>query len=183
MNWRLRQPHNSEDRQDYRSWITLIGFMAAAMLTICGSILFVLNTINAFIEEDTGYVSSYRTGDVWHIAVPGSLSSVSLQEPGGAKHAVPVSDGRAVFRGELAGFYKLTGGADDAPLGEFAANLSDPEESRIAPQKELVLGGKKATAVSVAKASLKSEVWIYLLLAVMGISLIEWITYHRRVTV
>jgi len=145
--------------------------------------LFVLNTINAFIEEDTGYVSSYRTGDVWHIAVPGSLSTVSLLEPGGAKHAVPVSDGRAVFRGELAGFYKLSGGADDAPLGEFAANLSDLEESRIAPQKELILAGKKASAVSVATVSLRSDVWIYLLLAVLGVSLIEWITYHRRVTV
>jgi hypothetical protein len=145
--------------------------------------LFVLNTINAFIEEDTGYVSSYRTGDVWHIAVPGSLSTVNLLEPGGAKHAVPVSDGRAVFRGELAGFYKLSGGADDAPLGEFAANLSDPDESRIAPQKELVLAGKKAAAVSASQVSLHSEVWIYLLLAVLAISLIEWITYHRRVTV
>jgi hypothetical protein len=145
--------------------------------------LFVLNTINAFIEEDTGYVSSYRTGDVWHIAVPGSLSTVSLLEPGGAKHAVPVSDGRAVFRGELAGFYKLSGGADDAPLGEFAANLSDLEESRIAPQKELVLAGKKASAVSVATVSLKSDLWIYLLLAVACGSLVEWITYHRRVTV
>jgi hypothetical protein len=145
--------------------------------------LFVLNTINAFIEEDTGYVSSFRTGDVWHIAVPGSLSTVSLLEPGGAKHAVPVSDGRAVFRGELAGFYKLTGGADDAPLGEFAANLSDPEESRIAPQKELVLAGKKASAVSVATVSLKSDLWVYLLLAVIGVSLLEWVTYHRRVTV
>jgi len=145
--------------------------------------LFVLNTINAFIEEDTGYVSSYRTGDVWHVAVPGSLSTVSLLEPGGAKHAVPVSDGRAVFRGELAGFYKLSGGVDDAPLGEFAANLSDLEESRIAPQKELVLAGKKATAVSVAKVSLKSDVWIYLLLAVALVSLVEWVTYHRRVTV
>jgi hypothetical protein len=145
--------------------------------------LFVLNTINAFIEEDTGYVSSYRTGDVWHIAVPGSLNTVSLLEPGGAKHAVPVSDGRAVFRGEQAGFYKLSGGADDAPLGEFAANLSDLEESRILPQKELVLAGKKAGAVAIAKVSLKSDVWIYLLLAVIGVSLIEWITYHRRVTV
>jgi hypothetical protein len=145
--------------------------------------LFVLNSINAFIEEDTGYVSSYRTGDVWHIAVPGSLSSVSLLEPGGAKHAVPVSDGRAVFRGEQAGFYKLTGGQDDAVLGEFAANLSDLEESRIAPAKELLLAGKKASAVSVAAASLKSDVWIYLLLAVIAVSLIEWITYHRRVTV
>ena len=145
--------------------------------------LFVLNSINAFIEEDTGYVSSFRTGDVWHIAVPGSLSTVNLLEPGGAKHAVPVSDGRAVFRGEVAGFYKLTGGADDAPLGEFAANLSDLDESRIAPKKELVLAGKKATAVAVAAVSLRSEVWIYLLLGVIGISLVEWITYHRRVTV
>jgi hypothetical protein len=145
--------------------------------------LFVLNTINAFIEEDTGYVSSFRTGDVWHVAVPGSLNTVNLLEPGGAKHAVPVSDGRAVFRGELAGFYKLSGGADDAPLGEFAANLSDLEESRILPQKELVLAGKKAAAVSIATVSLKSEVWIYLLLAVIAISVLEWVTYHRRVTV
>jgi hypothetical protein len=145
--------------------------------------LFVLNSINAFIEEDTGYVSSYRTGDVWHIAVPGSLSAVSLLEPGGAKHAVPVSDGRAVFRGEQAGFYKLTGGQDEAVLSEFAANLSDLDESRIAPSKELLLAGKKASAVSVAAASLKSDVWIYLLMAVIAISLIEWITYHRRVTV
>ena len=128
-------------------------------------------------------MSSYRTGEVWHVAVPGSLRAVNLVEPGGAKHAVPVSDGRAVFRGEQAGFYKLRGGADDAVLGEFAANLSDLEESRIAPKKDLVLAGKKAGAVSVAAASLKSEVWIYLLLAVIAVSTIEWITYHRRVTV
>jgi hypothetical protein len=118
-----------------------------------------------------------------HIAVPGSLSTVSLLEPRGAKHAVPVSDGSAVFRGELAGFYKLSGGADDAPLGEFAANLSDLEESRIAPQKELVLAGKKASAVSASTVSLNRDLWIYLLLAVIAVSLVEWITYHRRVTV
>ncbi|HEY6080527.1 MAG TPA: VWA domain-containing protein [Polyangiaceae bacterium] len=145
--------------------------------------LFVLNTINAFVEEDTGYVSSYRTGEVWRIAVPGSLASVSLLQPGGAKIAVPVSDGRAVYRGEHAGFYKLSGGPDDAPLGEFAANLSDLEESRIAPRKELVLAGKPASAVAIAPVSFKSDLWIYLLLAVIGISLVEWITYHRRVTV
>lgn len=145
--------------------------------------LFVLNAINAFVEEDTGYVSSYRTGEVWRIGVPGSLGSVNLLEPGGSKHTVPVSEGRAVFRGEQAGFYKLSGGTDDAPLGEFAANLSDLEESRIAPQPELLLGGKKAPRVSVAAASLTSDVWIYLLLAVIAVSVIEWITYHRRVTV
>jgi hypothetical protein len=145
--------------------------------------LFVLNSINAFVEEDTGYVSSFRTGEVWRVAVPGSLGSVSLLEPGGAKHVVPVSDGRAVFRGELAGFYKLSGGPDDALLSEFAANLSDYAESRIEPHKQLLLAGKPATPVAVAPASFKSEVWIYLLLAVIAVSLVEWITYHRRVTV
>jgi hypothetical protein len=145
--------------------------------------LFVLNSINTFVEEDTGYVSSYRTGEIWRIAVPGSLGTVNLLEPGGVKHSVPVSDGRAVFRGELAGFYKLSGGSDDAALGEFAANLSDLQESRIAPQKELLVAGKKASAVSVAPANLRSEIWIYLLLAVIAVSLVEWITYHRRVTV
>lgn len=145
--------------------------------------LLVLNTINAFLEEDTGYVSSYRTGEIWRIAVPGSLTTVNLQDPLGVKHAVPVSDGRAVFRGELAGFYKIFGGPDAALLGEFAANLSDLDESRIAPQQELTLAGKKATAVSISQASLKSEVWIYLLLAVLLVSVLEWVTYHRRLTV
>ncbi len=145
--------------------------------------LFVLNSINAFIEEDSGYVSSYRTGEVWRVAVPGSLDSVNLLDPSGAKHSVPVSDGRAVFRGESAGFYKLTGGAEDAVLAEFAANLSDLEESRIAPKRELVLSGKKASAVTIAPVSLKSDLWIYLLLAVIAVSVVEWITYHRRVTV
>lgn len=50
MNWRPRLPHNnppdSEDGQDHVSWLTLICFMAASMLTICASILFVLNTVN-----------------------------------------------------------------------------------------------------------------------------------------
>ena len=170
------------ERVEARGKHLLIWFSGDLVLRIAWP-LFVLNSINAFVEEDTGYVSSYRTGEVWRIAVPGSLSSVNLLEPSGAKHAVPVSDGRAVFRGEQAGFYKLTGGSDDAPLGEFAANLSDLEESRIAPQKELVLAGKKATAVSVSTASLRSDIWIYLLLGVIAISLVEWITYHRRVTV
>jgi hypothetical protein len=145
--------------------------------------LFVLNAINAFIEEDTGYVSSFRTGDVWRVAVPGSLTNVTLRDPRGVSHVVPVSDGRAVYRGELAGFYKLTGGADDATLGEFAANLSDLEESRIKPRQELVLAGQKASRVSVAAVSLHSDVWVYLLLAVVVLSVAEWITYHRRVTV
>ncbi len=53
-------PHNSEDRQDRRSWVTLICFMAASMLTICGSILFVLNTID--FGPDVGDIVRFQAG-------------------------------------------------------------------------------------------------------------------------
>jgi Ca-activated chloride channel homolog len=146
--------------------------------------LFVLNAINAFIEEDTGYISSFRTGEVWRIPAPSSVDSATVTDPRGAQHIVPVKEGRAVYLGEQAGFYKLTAGSgSDAVTTEFAANLSDLAESRITPLKELSLGQKKAAPVSIGAPGSKRELWVYLLAAVVALSVVEWITYHRRVTV
>lgn len=146
--------------------------------------LFVLNTINAFVEEDTSYVSSFRTGEVWRIPAPSSADSATVSDPHGGQHVVPVKEGRAVYLGEEAGFYKLSAGVGtDAVSSEFAANLSDLAESRITPQGELAIGQKKAAAVAIGTPGSKHELWVYLLAAVLGLSLIEWITYHRRITV
>jgi len=146
--------------------------------------LFVLNSINAFVEEDTSYVSSFRTGEVWRIPSPSSVDSATVIDPRGGRHVVPVKEGRAVYLGEEAGFYKLSAGSGpDAVQSEFAANLSDLEESRISPRRELSIGQKKAAPVSIGVPGSKHELWVYLLAAVIGLSLIEWITYHRRVTV
>jgi hypothetical protein len=146
--------------------------------------LFVLNSINAFVEEDTGYVSSFRTGEVWRIPVPSSAESATVIDPQGAQHTVPVREGRAVYLGEQAGFYKLVAGSGtDATSSEFAANLSDLDESRITPVATLALGTKKAAAVSIGTPGSKREAWVYLLAAVIALSIIEWVTYHRRVTV
>jgi Ca-activated chloride channel family protein len=146
--------------------------------------LFVLNTINAFVEEDTSYVSSFRTGDVWRIPAPSSVDSATVTDPHGALHIVPVKEGRAVFLGEEAGFYKLSAGSgNDAVQSEFAANLSDLAESRITPLTELSIGKKKAAPVNIGAPGSKRQLWVYLLAAVLGLSLIEWVTYHRRITV
>ena len=146
--------------------------------------LLVLNTINSFVEEDTGYVSSFRTGEVWRIPVPSSVDSAIVIDPHGVQHTVPVKEGRAVYLGEDAGFYKLSAGSgSDAVKSEFAANLSDLAESRITPVAQLALGNQKASAVSVGVPGSKREVWVYLLAAVIALSVLEWITYHRRVTV
>jgi len=89
-----------------------------------------------------------------------------------------------VYLGEEAGFYKLRAGTgSDALSSEFAANLSDLAESRITPLRELSLGQKRAAPVSIGAPGSKREIWVYLLAAVLGLSVLEWITYHRRVTV
>jgi hypothetical protein len=146
--------------------------------------LFVLNSINAFVEEDTGYVSSFRTGEVWRVPAPSSADSATVIDPRGVRHTVPVKEGRAVYLGEEAGFYKLIAGSgSDAVTSEFAANLSDLEESHITPAPSLALGNQKASAVSIGAPGSKHELWVYLLAAVVLLSVVEWITYHRRVTV
>ena len=67
--------------------------------------------------------------------------------------------------------------------GAFAANLLDVEESTIEPAKELIIDGKKAGSLSGFQIGVRREIWIYLLLAAILLTLIEWITYHRRITV
>lgn len=177
--------------------------------------LLVLNTINDFVEEDTSYISSFRTGQVWQIPAPSGARSATLKMPDGQTHTVPVKDGRAYFLGQRAGFYELSldpalagaadavGGAPDAGAADrggdgravpergapgsevagFAANLSDPSESAIQPVAELVVDGTKATEPAGFVVGVRREIWIYLLAAVLLITTIEWLTYHRRVTV
>ena len=146
--------------------------------------LFVLNTINDFVEEETGYLSSYRTGEVWRIPAPSGAETAELLLPTGVKQNVSVKEGRAVYLGEHAGFYELSVLAEAGPVRSgFAANLLDLDESHIVPQPKLELGGKRAVAVAGFEPGVRREIWLYLLLAVFVLSLVEWFTYHRRITV
>ena len=150
--------------------------------------LLLLNSINDFLDEDTSYISSYRTGTVWQIPVPADSREALLETPWGSKHTIPVLDGRAMYLGQSSGIYKMRVGGvgeidDSSGFTEFAANLSDIEESTIAPVDTLVVAGITAGAVEGFKVGVRREFWIYLLLAVIAITTVEWITYHRRITV
>jgi hypothetical protein len=146
--------------------------------------LFLLDAINWFTDEDATYLSSFKTGDVWRIPVAGGGSVATLKEPGGRTVQVPVHEGRAVFLGERAGFYELSAGqATGAPTTSFAANLLDATESHIAPASVLAVDGKAAGRVTGFHAGVRREMWIYLLIAAVLLTAIEWATYHRRITV
>jgi hypothetical protein len=146
--------------------------------------LLVLNTINFFIEEDSDYISSFRTGEVWSVPVDATADVATVLMPGGDERRVPVKDGRAVFLGQEAGFYSLTTGEEGAEEKTmFAANLSDPQESAIAPEEELAVGEKKGGEVAGFEIGVRREIWVYLLAAVLLVVALEWLTYHRRITV
>ena len=65
----------------------------------------------------------------------------------------------------------------------FAANLSDPLESAITPREKLEVDGRMAGEVGEFKIGVRREMWIYLLLAVLLVTTLEWLTFHRRITV
>jgi hypothetical protein len=146
--------------------------------------LFLLNTINFFNDEDSSYISSYRTGEVWNIPASTNVKTAKLELPTGAKQTVPIKDGRAVFLGQQAGFYALTlGEGESAETTKFAANLSDPFESAIEPKKELSIGATKSGEVEGFTIGVRRVIWVYLLAGVLAAMAIEWLTYHRRWTV
>ena len=156
--------------------------------------LLLLNSINWFTDEDSQYISSFKTGDVWRVPVISTNGQAKLTQPDKAEVIVPVHEGRAVYLGERAGFYQLSGtqegevGVPDpkAQAGmktAFAANLLDSEESAIEPAKELVIDGRKAGELGGFQIGVRREIWIYLLIAALVLTAVEWITYHRRLTV
>ena len=145
--------------------------------------LLLLNSINFFLEEDSQYISSFHTGQVWSIPADAAAKTAELTLPGGDTQTVPIKNGRAVFLGQHAGFYSLSTeeGSEDDIL--FAANLSDPKESAITPAEELEVNGKKAGEITGFDIGVRRELWVYFLAAVVLITALEWLTYHRRLTV
>jgi hypothetical protein len=142
--------------------------------------LLLLNTIDWFVEDRAGFVSSYETGHAWHIPVPSNDDHVTLVSPHGRSHTLPVIDGRAVHAGVHSGLYTVRTSAGDETI---AANLGPVEETDIAPRDRLEVAGRQAGTVTSSPVALRREFWVYLVFAVVGILLLEWFTYHRRWTV
>ena len=144
--------------------------------------VFMLNTLNELASEDADFLSSYRTGEVWHVPVLTDAERVTLVEPSGDTREVPIQDGRAVLFGDRAGFYTLKD-ESSALRVRFAANLADPEESTIEPASSLTILGKEAQPRPVFEGRARRQPWVWLILAAVLLGSLEWFTFHRRITV
>ena len=142
--------------------------------------ILLLNTIDYFVQESAGFVSSYETGDTWRVPAPADASRVVIVDPDGEEREVPVVEGRAVYAGLHAGFHTLRSEEGEE---RFAANLGPGRESEIAPAEAFAIGAREATPPTRGEVGVRRELWLYLVLLVLGVLCVEWFTYHRRITI
>jgi hypothetical protein len=145
-----------------------------------------MNTLSWYAEQDAGFISSYQTGHPVHLRVPPPADGASGGEtarvcgPDGCRD-VAVHAGEAVFVPARAGFYQVTAGAARTVV---AANSGSALESIIEPAESVAVGGRRAaTRPPELHATVGGQIWLWLLMAAVAIVLLEWLTYHRRVTV
>ena len=126
--------------------------------------------------------SALHTGEPLVIPPIATAPSGTLVRPDGRKEEITLSPERKTFvKGtDTAGLYllaELPGGAE-AQL-RWAVNLADANESDNARRPALKLGDQELAATPTAIAA-KREIWHWLALSAVGLLMIEWLVYHRR---
>ena len=140
--------------------------------------IFVSNCIQ-WLMGDVGGTSlaNMRTGEVLALAPPVQSGDLAVTLPGGEATKVALRRGTAALRLERIGIYEARAGKYRALA---AANLLDPGESNIAPHDVLVVGGKQIPSAG-KRPTRTEEYWRWAVLAVLGLFMLEWLTYHRRI--
>jgi hypothetical protein len=153
--------------------------------------MMLVNALDWFAGDQTDLLTTYPTGSRERVPLDGVVgaSEAEVRGPDGKLTRTPVIDGLATFYGSRVGYYDLAAKAPDGSVlarVELAANLSSIEESDIAPSSKLTLGGAKGKQLVEPEAfaiTRSRKLWIYLIVFAAGLLLVEWITYHRRITV
>jgi hypothetical protein len=147
--------------------------------------MLVVNTFQWFAGDHLGQITTYQSGHTWRVPLgqtrsKGPQGEAAITDPHGKKARAPVHAGHAIIHGRHIGLYQLKYGGDTHRL---VANLASADESNIAPQPVLTIQGQRLIKPRLVKASMHRRIWIYLLLAALLLSLVEWLTYNRRLTV
>lgn len=125
-----------------------------------------------------------QPGEIIRERVPAGAGEVEVTTPEGRTHVTSAgADGQVVFGPvETSGVYRLswrTGGERRSRL--VAANLLDAGESDVSAAEELSLatGAVEATA---APVRLDRRLWPWFIAGALGVLMLEWYVYNRRVS-
>ncbi|MEO6777222.1 MAG: VWA domain-containing protein [Kofleriaceae bacterium] len=149
--------------------------------------MLLVNTLDWFAGDQADLLTTYATGQRERVPLDGVVGATEaeVKGPDGTITHTPVLDGLATFYGQKVGYYDLTAKANGKAIASIslAANLASASESDIAPSSSLTLGGKQLEAPDAFAITHSQKLWIYLLLLATGLIVMEWVTYHRRITV
>jgi Ca-activated chloride channel homolog len=150
--------------------------------------MLLVNTLDWFAGDQADLLTTYPTGQRERVPLDGVVGATEAEVtgPDGSVTKTPVIDGLATFYGMHVGYYDLAvKDAAGKPIAgiTLAANLASATESDIAPSATLTLGGKKLEAPEAFSITHSQKLWIYLVLLALGLIVVEWVTYHRRITV
>jgi Ca-activated chloride channel homolog len=144
--------------------------------------LFLLNCVQHLAQRDGSDYSSFATGDVWRLPVQASSASLLLRGPTGTRTVHPSQAGVLTYVGETAGFYEILDQRENR-LYRFAANLNDARESELRVEPHLTLGSHTSERPAGFRPHTRREWWAILVLVALVMWVLEWFSYHRRVTV
>lgn len=156
-----------------------------------GYVLFIAGSLTYL--TDSGAVSSIvRPGQTLAERLPLGARDVKLTLPDRkVEDLSPAADG-AIAYGPIirTGIYTIswTGDATPSDITEdsrvrrfVAANLLDPEESDIGARATLPMAREVVQASGNASANLRRQLWPWFLLGALGVVMLEWFVYNRKV--
>ena len=149
--------------------------------------LLLVNTLDWFSGDNSDLITTYATGRIFRVPMDGTFQAdqIDVQTPDGRKTKAPLVEGHATFYGRNIGIHRLSASQGDQVVAsvDLAANLSNPQESQIAPSSQLTLSGFAVAPPESFEFSPRQTLWWYMAVIVLALLMIEWLTYHRRITV
>ncbi|MFT4704699.1 MAG: hypothetical protein ACI81R_002406 [Bradymonadia bacterium] len=141
--------------------------------------VFLLNALDWFTADDASLIESFATGETWFVPLGDrQLEEVTVTSPSGRTSVVPAQSGHVAVYGDEVGFWTLSNGDRQWVV---AGNLSDPDESSIAPGDWEADDDDEPLAD--ASLTFAWDPWMLLVGFVLLVLLVEWLTWSRRWTV
>jgi len=142
--------------------------------------VFVLNTLRFLTGSDSaGAVTTVQPGQPVTLLAAAGSGVTTIQMPTGERVELPANVERRQFTetGQI-GPYRIE--ETGQLVRHFTVNLFDSAESDIVPREEVRLGLEDVTGQA-SWAGGRTELWHWLLCAVLGVLCLEWYIYNRRV--
>jgi Ca-activated chloride channel family protein len=138
--------------------------------------LFLSNALDWLRDEGR---AQPRPGEALRIRLGDDETEVEVSGPGGRTEKLTGESGRDVVYGQTdrCGLYTVT---RKKGVQRIALNLLDPQESRgtVEPEIRTVTG---QVTVASAVPPVVRPYWRWLAIAALGLLLLEWMVYHRRI--